>query len=257
MEGGEAVPGTSVKARSTFQALARADTAGSAGSDASQPDKAIAFSAALAEAAAQADDSGSHVAPDQDVANATKADKQDQSLASASEILQPPVILPEDQSALPQAPTITARLPEEAGISGAETSDGHTLTSIDARNSDAPRNAAATEERTDQDCIGNPLYEEPDPVRPVPMPVVNEPGLQPAQSALPTAASVQMGASGLAMEHVHEGMKAAIYPKYSSLGAFSASQQSRAFIKRVHPTGIWCCNHGACACVQHHTLSAH
>lgn len=215
LEGGEAVPGTTVKARSTVQALA--DTAGSAGSDASQPDKATAFNAVLAEAAAQADDdnsqSSSHEEPAQDTANTTKADEQHQQSGSASANLHPPVTVPEDQSALPQAPSITACTSEEAGTSDTEATGDHTVTSEDVGNSDAPHYATAAAEGTNEDCIGNPLYEEPDPVRAVPMPAVDpafQPALQPAQSALPSAAEVQTEASGSAIEHGHEGRKAAV-----------------------------------------------
>ena len=188
LEGGEAVPGTTVKARPTVstQALARADTAGSAGSDASHANSNYAFSAALAEAASDPEASllpsnaGGH--SDSCAVKSGHSNQQDPGLVSQTGSVPNPAEVDDDSAVVPQG-----------SIGKGTASPAAEVDTMDAGNAttSAEQVPVVAEEGSDPDCIGNPLYEEPDPVRPVPAAeLALQPALQPAhQPAQEHAAS--------------------------------------------------------------------
>lgn len=175
LDGGEAVPGTAVKARPTTSSQALAH----AGSDGSKANNSTAFSAALAEAAAEAADSipQSSTADDTDslATNSSKKTQHDSSFVSPSEAIPKPAALAEDSALAVQVNTCTASPAAEVldeGMAGS----AQTTCATEAACAD---NVPVAQEVSDPDCIGNPLYEDPDPVRPVPV-AATELALQPA-----------------------------------------------------------------------------
>lgn len=188
MDGGEAVPGTAVKARptSSAQAVAHADRAGSAGSDASKANSSTAFNAALAEAVEGALDSfpPSNTANDAAV-NSSKDVQHGSSSPRPSESVSAPTTLAADPALAPQAAWgIASPAPQVVALY----QPGSTQDTSAEEAAWAEQIPAATEEVSDPDCIGNPLYEEPDPVRQVPV-AAAEPALLPASHpALPSSA---------------------------------------------------------------------
>ena len=201
LEGGEAVPGTTVKARPTVstQALARADTAGSAGSDASHAlmsDSNTAFSAALAEAAADQEASlpQSNEPGDSDscAVNGSHINQQVPGLISHTEFVPNPAELADDSAQVPQGTTGPGAASPAAEVDQMKIENAHATTEA-ASSEKVPVLA----ECSDPDCIGNPLYEEPDPVRPVPAAgaeLALQPALQPALK--PVASEGNTGPSG-------------------------------------------------------------
>ncbi|KAL3147858.1 hypothetical protein ABBQ32_002579 [Trebouxia sp. C0010 RCD-2024] len=188
LDGGEAVPGTAVKARptSSAQAVAHADRAGSAGSDASKANSSTAFNAALAEAVEGALDSfpPSNTANDAAV-NSSKDVQHGSSSPRPSESVSAPTTLAADPALAPQAAWgIASPAPQVVALY----QPGSTQDTSAEEAAWAEQIPAATEEVSDPDCIGNPLYEEPDPVRQVPV-AAAEPALLPASHpALPSSA---------------------------------------------------------------------
>lgn len=174
LEGGEAVPGTAVKAKPSVsaQASAHADSVGRAGSDASHANSNTAFSTALAEAAADPEASlpKSKAAGDIDstAVHNDSNNQEDTGVVSPVESVPGSAEVADGSAVVPQASTGTASPTAEVDmIKGSAASIAEA----------ASAEKVPAEEGDDPDCIGNPLYEEPDPVRPVPV-AAAEPALQ-------------------------------------------------------------------------------
>ena len=182
LEGGEAVPGTTVKARPALpvQTLTPADTDGSTGSGASLADKHTAFSAALAEAAPEIDSSlPQSRAAVSSSSDADFADAPDGSLPAAAEAPCTSADLPQHEVSELQASTELVSPAAEADVGSRQLRSPTAA----AKQLIALPDAITAEHSCGPDCIGNPLYEEQ--TRAVPMPTA-----QPAfQSALPPADS--------------------------------------------------------------------
>lgn len=195
LEGGEAVPGTTVKARPTVstQALARAETAGSAGSDASHAFMSVSndtFSAALADAAAETEatlpQSNTRGNSESCVVNSDHSNQQVPGLVSHTDSVANTAELADDSAVVLQGTSGTGAALPAAEVDKMEIEDTH-ATIAEASAEKVP---VVAEEGSDPDCIGNPLYEEPDPVRPVPLAAAElalQPDLQPALASVTSA----------------------------------------------------------------------
>lgn len=185
LEGGEAVPGTAVKAKPSVsaQASARADSVGRAGSDASHANSNTAFSAALAEAAAdpEANLPKSKAAGDIDstAVHNDSNNQEDTGVVSPVESVPGSAAVADSSAVVPQASTGTASPTAEVGMIKGNIASAASI----AEAASAEKVPAVAKQGDDPDCIGNPLYEEPDPVRPVPV-AVAEPALQSDASKL-------------------------------------------------------------------------
>ena len=108
--------------------------------------------------------------------------QQDPGLVSHTEFVPSSAEVADDSAGVPQGGTGTG-----AASTAAE------VDQMEVENASASTEAASAEkvpvpeEKLDSDCIGNPLYEEPDPVRPVPVAAAElalHPALQPALDPL-------------------------------------------------------------------------
>ena len=202
LECGEAVPGTTVKARPTVstQALAHADSADSSGSDASHELASVSnttFSAALAQAAADSEaalpQSKTRGDSDSCAVNSDHINQQVPGLVSHTESVPNLAELADDSDTVPQGTTGTGTASPAAEVDNMEVENAHATTEA----ASAEKVPAAAEEGSDPGCIGNPLYEEPDPVRPVPVAAAElalQPALQPALA--PVASEGNKGTPG-------------------------------------------------------------
>ncbi len=212
LEGEAAVPGTVKKARLATSALARADTNDSVGVDSSDSTDNKSLHAILDEALA-------HTSDDQQLTASGD-------LSAKSEDANQPDILAEsslEQVAPAEAAQHAAQTADGPGVSAATSlgsgNDTHAPVSglpsvqrqaIQSEVAEATAdiafaaetaqpiqqecaldNAAAAAAAADSDCVSNPLYEEPDPLRPVPIAA--------ADSAFPCETS-KGGSNGSALQ---------------------------------------------------------
>lgn len=190
------MPGTTVKAKPSVsaQASACADTVGRAGSDASHANSNTAFSIALAEAAADPSVSlPKSKAPgdvDSTAVHNDSNNQDDTGVVSLLECVPSPAEVADDSAVVPQASTGTGTASPAAGVDMIKADSANTASIAEA--APAEQVPAVAKMDNDPDCIGNPLYEEPDPVRPVPVPA--ELALQPAlQSHAPEGHTEAIG----------------------------------------------------------------
>ena len=150
------------------------------------------FSAALADAAAETEttlpQSNTRGNSESCVVNSDHSNQQVPGLVSHTDSVANTAELADDSAVVLQGTSGTGIALPAAEVDKMEIEDTH-ATIAEASAEKVP---VVAEEGSDPDCIGNPLYEEPDPVRPVPVAAAElalQPDLQPALQ--PALAPVQ------------------------------------------------------------------
>lgn len=93
--------------------------------------------------------------------------EQDTGIVSPVESVPSPAEVADDSAVVPQASTGTGSASPAAEVDVIQVDNANAASIAEAAS--AEKVLAVAEEGDDPDCIGNPLYEEPDPVRPVPV----------------------------------------------------------------------------------------
>lgn len=167
LEGEAAIPGTVRKARpvTSAQALACADTTDSIGESSCRSDHSKGFNAVLDEAAKQPN-ALQRTTHSGALASDSHVEELGMEADSLDDLHQADSVTDEQEAA-----AITDFQPESHAVACIDTVKpemAHTSLSI-AAEPKAPESAQHADSQADvADCIGNPLYEEPDVLRPVP-----------------------------------------------------------------------------------------
>ncbi len=221
LEGEAAVPGTVKKARPATSAiaLARTDTNDSVGGDSSDSSGNRSLHAIMDEALAHTSDSQQLTAPDDLSAKSQDANQPDNITESSLEQVAPAEAAQHaaetadgsgasaagslgggdgthsSMSGLPsvQHQAVQSEVAEATANIALAAETAQPLQQACGLDDTAPAAAAAAAAAVDSDCVSNPLYEEPDPLRPVPIAA--------ADSALPhetakgesTGSALQLG----------------------------------------------------------------